>query len=882
MGMVRFDKPCLVVSGAVEYFREHMQVGDYLTQEGQAEMTWMGEGAQRLGLAGVCRLEDFERLCQGQHPGTGEKLMVRDKGAHRRVCYFGQISPPKDVSLLHLVGGDDRIAGWWQEAVRETLAEVEAVTSTRVRRGGAIEDRVTGNMVAAIVTHDASRALDPQLHTHVCLMNVTFDPVEQRWKGAQPWTYFRHQGYFREVCYNRLGSRFLAAGYELESVRGIGFNVKGVPAALRERFSKRRRTILERAAVLGATTQDALQTLAGHTREAKTHATAKELRQSWWQEAGAELLKLRDLIAEAKGAPVSGEVIPPEAAIKSAEAHVFERRSVVDEHALLREALVAGRGRTDLPGLKQALADRARSGDLIQAGQEIASREGLAAEEEFTRWAGRVQPGKTSWGLIPVLTGLGDDQAKAVQGVLNASQRVLILQGDAGTGKTTSLKAIVAGIESAGGRVFGCAPSAGAADVLRQELTTDADTLQQLLVNRSLQTATRGRVILVDEAGLMSVREMRDLCRLAAANDNRLLLVGDTKQHTSVEAGDALRCLKRQAKVPVFRLTEIRRQQDPAYRQAVSLLARGEAFSAFNQFARLGAVREIVDQSALFPAAAANFVRTVQSGKSCLAISPVWSEIHAFTQAVRTQLKAVGSLTGEERVVSTVFPLKWTREECCRVENYQVGDRLTFFRDSDVFRKHEVVTVIRRQGRDLVVKTGTNEEIPLDPRRMGGFTVGLAREIPVAVGDRLMMRANLKPAGLRNGDLVDVADFAVDGSLKLKDGRQVPSWFREFSHGYAATSHAAQGKTVDHGILIMADAGIATGNLKQAYVSNSRFRESQVIFTTDRRQAREAMMRPADRKLALELVSPHATRSVRTAPIAVQDIGITASAGLRR
>ena len=77
--------------------------------------------------------------------------------------------------------------------------------------------------------------------------------------------------------------------------------------------------------------------------------------------------------------------------------------------------------------------------------------------------------------------------------------------------------------------------------------------------------------------------------------------------------------------------------------------------------------------------------------------------------------------------------------------------------------------------------------------------------------------------------------------------------FRSFSHGYAATSHASQGKTVDRGILLMADAGITGGNLKQAYVSNSRFRESQMIFTSDKEAARDAMMRPADRKLALEM-----------------------------
>jgi len=154
--MVRFDKPCLVVNGAVEYFREHMAVGDYLTQEGKVEMTWQGVGAERLGLAGTCQLAHFENLCAGRDPVTGEKLMVRDKGSHRRVCHFGQISPPKDVSVLHLVGGDERIGGWWQDAVAETLREIEALTATRVRRGGQDSDRRTGNMVAAVVTRKCS------------------------------------------------------------------------------------------------------------------------------------------------------------------------------------------------------------------------------------------------------------------------------------------------------------------------------------------------------------------------------------------------------------------------------------------------------------------------------------------------------------------------------------------------------------------------------------------------------------------------------------------------------------------------------------------------------------------------------------------------------
>lgn len=856
MGMVRFDKPCFAVKGAVEYFRDHMALGDYLTQDGQAEMTWVGHGAERLGLTGQSELTHFENLCRGLHPMTGERLMVRDKGALRRVCFFGQVSPPKDVSLLYLVGGDRRIGGWWNEAVAETVREIEAVTATRVRRAGGNTDRLTGNMIATIVTHDANRDLDPQLHTHLCIMNLTYDGTEGRWKSVQPTGFYRHQGYFREVCYNKLAGRMLAAGYELEPVRKIGFTVKGVPSELRATFSKRRQEILRQANEAGATSQDELQNITLRSRAKKTNATAATLRVKWLAESGPHLKALHAVIAGAQGAPPPLNPISPTGAVISAEAHVFERKSVVDGRVLLREALVAGRGHVTLEDLKRAMALRERSGELLRSGEEVTSRAGLEAEQEFTGWAHSQRQAGGALGTLPATTGLGADQAKAVAAVLAAQSGVVVLQGDAGTGKTTCLKPIVAGIEQAGGRVFGCAPSAGAADVLRQELTPEADTLQQLLVNESLQRATRGRVLLVDEAGLVSVREMRDLCRLAARNDNRLLLVGDTKQHASVEAGDALRALEKFGRVPVIHLTEIRRQRDPDYRKAVAMLARGDAFGAFNQFNRLGAVREVRGADGLWHAAAADYVSTVRAGKSCLAISPVWLEIHKFTAAVREQLKRADLLSHEERNLTTVHPLKLTQEERRRVQSYQPGDVLSFHRNWGVFRKFDTVAVVRREDRLLVVRDPDGIERRLDPRRASGFEVGLAKDIPVAVGDRVLIRANLQPAELRNGDVAEVAGFGEDGSIVFRDGRSMPAWFREFSHGYATTSHAAQGKTVDRGLLLMGDEGIAAGNLKQAYVSNSRFRESQTIYVSDKEAAREAMMRPADRKLALELAEP--------------------------
>src|ERR1700722_5783300 len=282
--MVRFDRPCHSVKGALNYFSEHMGKGDYLTQGGESPMMWVGLGAERLGLRGEVQMEHFAQLCAGKHPATGEKLTVREK-ANRRVCYFAQMSVPKDVSIALLVGGDKRIEQWWQEAVQETLREIEAVVETRVRVGGKKEEnRITGNMVAAVVTHDASRALDPQLHTHLCVMNATYDPVEKRWKGVQPSNFYRYQSFFREVSYNKLAQRMRVGGYELEPSEKIGFDIKGFPEAARKQFSKRRSEILERASQLGVSDQDSLQAITSKTRADKRKVSAAELRSAWRQE----------------------------------------------------------------------------------------------------------------------------------------------------------------------------------------------------------------------------------------------------------------------------------------------------------------------------------------------------------------------------------------------------------------------------------------------------------------------------------------------------------------------------------------------------------------------------------------------------------------------
>ena len=827
---------------------------DYLTEGDRVEMTWAGKGAERLELEGVVEQEQFIRLCKGKHPVSNEKLMVRDNGANRRVCYFGQVSAPKDVSIACLVGGDQRIGDWWKESVKETLREIEGVTATRVHECNKVTDRPS-EMVAAVVTHDTSRALDPQLHTHVCIMNVTYDPVEKRWKAVEPHGYYKYQSYLREVSYNKLAEKMKEGGYQLEKARSGGFTIKGFPSDLRENFSKRREEIERVADVLKTRDQDKLQSIATNTRAKKVHLDPAELSRRWKNEAAPHLAGIEKVIRSTE-TPIRSNPMTPENALRLAVSHVFDRYSIVDERILLREALIVGRGDVALYQLKEGLRSKIESAEIIRSRKMVTTPEMLALEKSVVSWASQGRNALPPAGLYRADEKLSHEQNRAVEKLLKSEDRVSVLIGDAGAGKSTTLPAFIRGVHEAGGLTFACAPSSGAAMELQDKLKIQADTVQQLLVNEKLQEQVAGRTLLVDEAGLLSVRQMHELFLIAERQKCRVLLVGDVKQHHSVEAGDALRALQKYAGLDTIRLKEIHRQKEAEYKKVVKLLAEKKPGAAFTNLDRLGGVREEKDWNKLLDQAAASYVDKVAKGQTCLAISPVWSEVNALTAVLRHQLKEKGLLGQNEKTYKAVQSMQWTPAAKMQLSNYQVGDVLTFHRDSGEFRKHEMVSVIAKDAKGLTLERLDGFRSYFDPLKHKGFDVGLPRSLVVAPGEKLLVRANFAPSRLKNGDIVTVKEVKEDGSLELQDGRTIPAHFRQFTHGYASTSHSAQSKTVDHGILVLGDKSYHAANLQQAYVSNSRFRQTQTIFTTDKERAFDTMARFEERPLAAETIKP--------------------------
>src|ERR1019366_6461985 len=239
---------------------------------------------------------------------------------------------------------------------------------------------------------------------------------------------------------------------------------------------------------------------------------------------------------------------------------------------------------------------------------------------------------------------LSADQRNVVETLLESTDRVCALRGIAGAGKTFTLQEVQRGLHAAGRTVLACAPTTSAVGVLRSEGFANATTLADLLQNaESTHGARLGyATLIVDEAGLASTRQGAELCALVQRQGARLILVGDSRQHSGVEAGDFLSILERHSRLKTCELTDIRRQTAHEYRAAVKLMAQGQARAGLDAVDRLGWLHEAGGD--YIKHAAEHYVSSVAAKRDVMLVAPTWEEIHRLTDAVRADLKKRGVL----------------------------------------------------------------------------------------------------------------------------------------------------------------------------------------------------------------------------------------------
>lgn len=859
--------PHTSAAGLKAYYTRSLR-GEYYSHDSERAARWHGQAAERLGIGGAdVTREVFGSLSDNRRPDGEARLTQRTRG-NRTLAYDLTFSAPKGVSMLHALHRDERIIECVQAAAGDTMREIERQAMTRVRARGQDADRITGNLLWGQFTHTTTRPVDsvpdPHLHVHCVAFNVTWDGVEGRFKAGQFREIKRDAPYYQAAFDARLARRMNEIGYATER-SAKGWDLAGIPESVREKFSRRTRQIEERAAELGMTDPAEKAMLGAKTRESKIKSLDRKTLQAQWLSRLTKVERSAVEAAARKRADSRDQSITARQALDRAIGHMFERESVVSFPRLLEAALIQGVGQTTPEQIER---EAARDRELLRAtvGNErlVTTRQAVAEERAMLAFAregrGRCSPLEADQPWNGPKASLNDGQRAAVEHVLKTTDRVMLIRGGAGTGKTTLMREAVAAIERRGRAVTVVAPTSQASrGVLRESGFAAADTLQMLLSNRDLQANCKGGVILCDEAGLVATRDMRALFDLARTSNARVILVGDSKQHAPVQRGDALRLLESHAGLKAAQVTAVVRQSG-RYRGAVEALGRGEFDKGVRSLDRLNAIHEIADN--LRPVEVArDYCGTVRAGRSCVVVAPTHAEGEQITDLIRAELKRSGTLGPSERVVPRHRDLNWTEGQKQDPARYGAGHVVRFQRRVGAFKGGEPYRVLRRDknGRVLVQGLGPRDRpraLPLN--KSASFAVFEEGLLRLAAGDQVRFTRNGRSHGekhrLDNGSVHRVAGFTKDGHIRLKNGRVVSRDYAHLAHAYCSTSHAAQGRTADRVILSQPWSTVAAASAEQMYVSVSRGRHSVAIYTDDRQALVESISRLGQRRSAIEIV----------------------------
>jgi len=904
--MLTISKP-LSAGQAQTYHQKEFTAKEqnYWSQRGVTAGEWQGRLVAQFGLAGAVSAGDFGKLSQGQHPETGEQL-VRQRASYEyqdadgktvktmehRAGWDATFSAPKSVSLTALVGGDDRVREAHRESVSTALEQLECYTQARI--GGNHPPETTGKFIAAKFEHDTARPVDgyvaPQLHTHAVVFNLTERENGQA-RAIQPQSLFASQQYATAVYQSELMYRLKDLGYEITVGRSGAPEIKGYTQEYLDASSPRSQQIREYLERTGRNGREAAEIAAHSTRDRKEIHSPGEVMAAH-RKLAADFGYQADAVVRAARERQQHHEKPPNSIDRIRESLTFsrdknfEREAVVDERVLIRDGLRRGMGDVTYAQVRGNLNARIASGEFQTVerahmpGRQFTTAKTIAAEHEIVS---RAREGRNQ--VEPVLSRsqaistadrhqhLNRTQRSVVEDVLSSPDRIQGLQGFAGSGKTTTLSVIRDAAESQGFQVEGFAPTSRAARQLG-DAGVHAGTLQGFLVRSSISaTPEQKHFYFVDESSLASTNQMREFLARLAPQD-RVLLIGDKRQHQGVEAGRPFEQLQ-EAGMRTAKLDEIVRQKDPTLKSAVELLATGQVSSALDALQKQGRVKEIVDTEERIRAIARTYI---ESPEKTLIVSPDNVSRRELNTAVRQELKANGNIGSEDHS----FRILVQRQEMTGAERswasrYEINDVIRYARGSKSAEiqagEYRTVVGIDSGANELTVKRSTGELARYDPRRLVGVSVYREVAQNFSAGDRIQFTAPDKSLGVANRDLALVESLGADGliSARLNNNRRIEfnaSEHRHFDHGYAVTSHSSQGLTAER-VLVNADTGVHPDLLTSrfGYVAVSRASHEATLFTNDITKLKPQLSADVSKTSAIE---------ISQMPSVVQGIGMGA------
>lgn len=862
---------------AKNYFRDALSKADYYLEDQEVNGRFNGKIARRLGLDGQMVDKDrFNKLCDNIHPTKGGSLTPRTV-KNRRVGYDISFHAPKSLSILISLGEDSRVLESFKTSVHETMEEIESDMQTRVRVQGQNEDRDTKELLWTDFLHQTARPVDghppdPHVHCHCFCLNLTFDEVENRFKAGQFHNIKKDMPYYQARFQKRLADKLSDIGYGIRKTNS-GFEVSVVPQKAIDHFSKRTNLIGKVAKEKGITNQKELDGLGAKTRAKKQkNLTMAELKDKWREQLHKngidEKVAQEDITTD--------KTHFAKDAVDYAINHVFTRNSVKRDRQILAEGYKYAVDNKDitLDQIDKGLEKNDRVFKIQVGSQRLCTTELVHAEErrmiEFARdGVGKLHPIKMGY-KSSTSNGLNREQRFVIDHVMTSTDRVSMIRGGAGTGKTTLLKEIVPEIEKTGREVFLFAPTAEASrDVLKKEGFDKADTVARLLMDKEMQSQTRGNVIWVDEAGMLGAQDMAQILEIAEENRARVILSGDPRQHTAVMRGDAMRLLRDVGHIPQISMERIYRQREDNYKSAVREISQGNIREGFSILQKQGSIKEF-EPTRLAEKLQEEYLNARINKKSALVITPTRQQAREINQNIRDCLLE-HRLVGKREKSFVIYDNHYlSGAQKQDVRNYMKGQVIQTHQNLKGIVRGSVLEVSKVNRTVVTVRDKHGKEHLLPTHRPDDFDVYSKRELVLSKGDEIRVNKNgfdVNGKRLNNSTILEVRGFTGKGDIKTvkksaKKSREfiLPQEHGNFDYAYCVTSYSSQGKTVDKVIVSQPASTFTASNQKQFYVSVSRGRESVSIYTDDAEELLGHIEKRGDRQGATELVKPYFTK----------------------
>jgi len=883
------------VAGAARYFDESLKQTEGYYATAEVAGGWHGSLTRQLGLESGAPLtsQQFKRLLAGLHPLTGKKLAQRMR-KDRRPGFDLTFSVPKSVSLVHALNNDPEIERVFRDAVHETMEkDVEPLMARRVRTGkyaGTQQRKKTGKMIYADFVHQTARPADgktaePHLHMHCFVMNATEE--NGVYYAAEPEEIFRQRASRLQASFEaRLAKKLQNdLGYAVESVTfqqsgklKKGWEIAGVARSTIEKFSSRTQQIEAFAEKHGIKDANRKGELGAKLRGRKDNqVTLEELRKQWRTRLSPLERETFAALSHQSVTQQEKESVRATTAVNYALEHLLYRQSTVERQAVIGTALEYGV--TVSPEAIEKALDKA---DVIQkpldhlgvARDFITTPEVLAAERRMIDFAKSGRGVRKPLSLKPHVfkrDWLNEGQKAAVSQLLRSGDTVQALTGGAGTGKSSLMQEAIEGIQANGTKVFTFAPSTGACEVLHEKGFTATKTVEHLIRNEKLHPELKDGVLWIDEAGLLSVRSMGDVFKIAREQNCRVILSGDARQHASPLRGEAFRICQQEAGLNVARLEEVQRQKG-SYKKAVELISLGHEvidrrtgmtgmLAGFDLLQKLGKIKQIAGEDR-HAALADDYLQARKQKHSTLVVSPTHAEKDAVTTQIRDRLRSAGAIGKKDVEISRLKSLNLTLA--------QKQDARTYGTPGQVIQFYQNAKGGFTRGERYRIKQSKNGQVQLAPLKAGEpertlplgfadrFEVYSEEKITLSQGDHIRFtlggQSLDKSQKLSNGRLDEINSFDARGNIVLKNGMTVSRDYGHLDYGYVVSSHASQGKDRTIAMAAMGAESMAAINARQLYVTVSRGTKEVAIYVDDIQSVRRAISDAGQQMSATEMV----------------------------